>query len=306
MDIAKYICPELIIAELNVETKEEAVRQLVDSIFRTNPSCFSKNVTSDYVYRQVIARENIQTTGVGNGMAFPHARIEQCADLVVAIGISKKGIDFNSIDGHLCHIICLMVTPANQPYTILQMMAAFSRFFVEEENVESIKSESSPHKIAEVLRNSLFVTSKTVLASDVMRPNEQSVLLETSIEQTTQIMHFNKMDVLPVVDEQNTLYGEISCLKIFTYGIPDFFNQLQTVSFVKYLDPFEKYFKFKKNLKVKDLYDPCTSAISQDTTLMEIIFEMTAKNKSKLFVVDKNRLVGVIDRFTIIDRVLFF
>jgi PTS system nitrogen regulatory IIA component len=306
MDIAKYICPELIIPELNAETKEEAVRQLVDSIFKANSSCFSKNVTSDYVYGKVIARENIQTTGLGNGMAFPHARIEQCTDLVVVIGVSKKGIDFKSVDGNPCCVICLMVTPVHQPYIILQMMAAFSRFFMKEENVESIKSESSPHKIAEVLKNSLLITSKTVLARDVMRSNEQSVLLETSIEQTTQIMHFNKMDVLPVVDEQNILYGEISCLKIFTYGIPDFFNQLQTVSFVKYLDPFEKYFKFRKNLKVKDLYDPSTIAISRDTTLMEIIFEMTVKNKSRLFVVDKNRLVGVIDRFTVIDRVLFF
>jgi CBS domain-containing protein len=102
------------------------------------------------------------------------------------------------------------------------------------------------------------------------------------------------------------LCGEISCLNIFTYSIPDFFSRLQTVSFVRHLDPFEKYFRLKKGLKVKDLYVPSTRTIAENTTLMEIIFEMTTNNKSRLYVVDESGLVGVVDRFTVIDRILFF
>ena len=50
-------------------------------------------------------------------------------------------------------------------------------------------------------------------------------------------MHLHRIDVLPVIDSDNNLRGEISCLKIFTYGIPDFFKQLETISFVRYLVP---------------------------------------------------------------------
>jgi mannitol/fructose-specific phosphotransferase system IIA component (Ntr-type) len=306
IEIGKYIRPELIIPDLKCKTKEDAIEQLVARMFDTHTSNALGGLTLQEVYDEVIKRENIQTTGLGNGLAFPHARIERCTDLVVAIGICKNGVDFGSLDGRLCNIICLMVSPARQPYIILQTMAAMSRFFINPRNVEKLKAESSPQQIADMLQTSAPSTGKTVLARDIMQPVNKLVRLDTSIEETTRIMHFNHFDVLPVVDDENRFCGEISCLKIFTYGIPDFFSQLQTISFVRNLDPFEKYFKFRKDLKVRDLYDPGTSSVHRDTTLVEVIFQMTTKNRSELYVLDDDKLVGAIDRFSIIDRILFF
>ncbi|MDD5326827.1 MAG: PTS sugar transporter subunit IIA [Phycisphaerae bacterium] len=306
IEIGKYIRPELIIPELKCKTKQDAIEQLVTRMFYAhNPIAFG-GLNLQQVLDEVIKRENIHTTGLGNGLAYPHARIEQCSDLVLAIGICKDGVDFNSLDGQLCNIICLMISPARQPYIILQTMAAMSRFFINPDNAEKLKTESSPQRIAEMLRTSAPATGKTVLARDIMQPVNKLVRLDTSIEETTRIMHLNHLDVLPVVDSENRFCGEISCLKIFTYGIPDFFSQLQTVSFVKNLDPFEKYFKFRKDLKVGDLYEPGSSPVHKDTTLVEVIFQMTTKNKPELYVLDDNKLIGTIDRFSIIDRVLFF
>jgi predicted transcriptional regulator len=185
-------------------------------------------------------------------------------------------------------------------------MAAMARFFVNPQNVEMLKNESSQQRIAEMLQAFLPASGKVVLAQDIMRPVKKLVYLDTSIEETTRIMHFNHLDVLPVVDDEKRFHGEISCLKIFTYGIPDFFSQLQTISFVRNLDPFEKYFKFRKELKVRDLYDPGTSNVHKDTTLVEVIFQMTSKNRTELYVLDGDKLAGTIDRFSIIDRILFF
>lgn len=305
-DVNKYINPDLIIAQLDVETREQAIRRLVDRIFEKQPTCFDEKATADDIYRQVIARENIQTTGLGSGIAFPHARVNQCRDLVLAIGLAKKGIDFNSRDGLPCNIICLMISPSQKPYIILQVMAALSTFLAEKQNVDDLVAKSSAIQVADTLKNLTLQVHKSVIAADLMQPVGVSVLPETPIQKAANLMHFNQLDVVPVVDKDNNLCGEISCLKIFTYGIPDFFKQLQTVSFVRYLDPFEKYFRFKKDLKVSDLYDHKTAAIQKDTTLMEIVFEMTAKNKSHLFVIDGTRLVGVVDRFSIIHMILFF
>jgi mannitol/fructose-specific phosphotransferase system IIA component (Ntr-type) len=306
IEIGKYIRPELIIPDLKCKTKEDVIRQLVSKMFDTNASYAFGGLAFEKVYDEVIKRENIQTTGLGNGLAFPHARIKLCGDLVMAIGICKDGVDFGSLDGRPCSIVCLMISPASQPYIILQTMAALSRFFINPKNVEKLKAESSPQKIADMLRTSAPAAGKTVLARDIMQPVNKLVHLETSIEETTRIMHLNHLDVLPVVDDDNRFRGEISCLKIFTYGIPDFFSQLQTVSFVRNLDPFEKYFKFRKDLKARDLYDPGTSPVRKDTTLVEVIFQMTTKNRPELYVLDDGKLVGIIDRFSVIDRILFF
>jgi PTS system nitrogen regulatory IIA component len=306
MDVSSYINPLHIIPHLQAQSKQLAIRALVDKIFETEKQCFEGDVKSEAIYNKVIARENMQTTGLGNGIAFPHARLQECTDLVLAIGISHNGIDFASLDAHPCDIICLLISPLRKPYLILQMMAVLARFFADRQNVERMRKCSSSENIAQLLKSSVPTATKTILARDLMKPPKKTALLDTSLEETTQIMHLYQLETLPVVDEESVFFGEISCLNVFTYGIPEFFKQLQTISFIKHLDPFEKYFRVKHGLKVRDLYDRAVGTISPDTTLMEIIFEMTTKNRSHLFVIEGGKLVGIINRFSIIDRVLFF
>ena len=306
IDVSRYIDQKRIIPDLTAQTRQQAIRILVDKIFETDRKLFEADLTSDYIYNKVIERENIQTTGLGNGIAFPHARLQDCTDLVLAVGVSKTGIDFDSFDRQPCNIICLLISPERKPYLNLQMMALLARFLADEQNIEQIKNCFSAEKIVHFLKNSVPATAKTILARDLMKPPKKTVLLDTSLEKTTQMMHLYQLETLPVVNKENVFFGEISCLNVFAYGVPEFFRQLQTVSFVKYLDPFEKYFRVRHGLTVKDLYDHDVHAISPDTTLMEIIFEMTAKNRSHLFVIENGKLIGVINRFSIIDRILFF
>ena len=305
-ELQKYIRADLILPDMDCKHKDEAISRLVQKVFEKNRSDALDGLSCQEILNEVLERENISTTSIGNGLAFPHARLEKCSDLVVAIGICKNPLDFKSLDKKPCEMVCLMISPAHKPYIILQVMAAMTRVLSDRANFDKIKSMSSPGQIAEFLAQTAFTDTRTVFARDIMKPVQKYVTLEDPIEQVARTMHLNHYDVLPVVDENNVLSGQISCLNIFSYGIPDFFNQLQTASFVRYMDPFEKYFKLKKDLKVKDLYDLHTSPISQDATLLEIIFQMAAKNKAELFVVDDGKLVGLIDRFSIIDRILFF
>jgi PTS system nitrogen regulatory IIA component len=306
IDVGRYIDQKRIIHNLIAPTKQQAIRTLVEKIFETDRNWSVENVTSEYVYSKIIERENIQTTGVGNGVAFPHARLQECTDLIMAVGISQAGIDFASLDKRPCNIICLLVSPERKPYLILQMMAVLARFFSDIKHIEQIKNCSASEDIAQLIKSSVPTATKTILARDLMRPPKKTVLLETSLEKATHMMHLYQLETLPVVDEKNVFFGEISCLNVFAYGVPEFFRQLQTVSFIKHLDPFEKYFRVKHGLTVKDLYDHDVGTISPDTTLMEIIFQMTAKNRSHLFVIEDGKLIGVINRFSIIDRILFF
>jgi len=306
IDVGRYIEQKRIIPDLTARTREQAIRILVDKIFETDRDSFGADVTGDYIYSKVIERENIQTTGLGNGIAFPHARLQECSDLVMAMGVSRGGIDFASFDRKHSNIICLLISPERKPYLILQMMAVLARFFSDTQHIEQIKNSTAGEDIAQLIKSSVPTTTKTILARDLMKPPKKTVLPDTSIEKTTHMMHLYQLETLPVVNEENVFFGEISCLNVFAYGVPEFFKQLQTVSFIKHLDPFEKYFRVRHGLKVKDLYDHDVGTISPDTTLMEIIFEITAKNRSHLFVIEDGKLIGIINRFSIIDRILFF
>ena len=305
--LSKYIDSELIMTNLEVVSKEEAIKVLSDKIFEVHPE-WSNGINTDTIYESVVARENISTTGIGKGMAFPHIRIDDWGKFVVAIGIVRKGVDFKSVDDIPVKFICLMISSTEEPYIILQTMASIIRFFNQGQDINSfLKENKSSSQIVSELLKSDVSSSNVIIARDMARPVKHFVDLDMTIEELTRSMHLNKRDVLPVVDECHVFKGEISCLEIFEYGLPDFFKQLVTISFVRHIDPFEKYFRIKRNLKVKDFFLKDTKPIKEDTTLVEIIFEMTVRKRSQLFIVDEaGKLIGLIDRFSIIDKILFF
>ncbi|MFH1665104.1 MAG: PTS sugar transporter subunit IIA [Candidatus Omnitrophota bacterium] len=306
LSINKLLNPALIIPDLRAKTKEEAISTLVDRLFEV-PEASGYRKTRKDVYGAVMERENVQTTGIGNEMAFPHARIEGWGKFAIAMAVNKEGLDFGSLDGKPVKVILLMVSSPDEPYIILQAMAAIVRVLSAiNYDMSLFQQPAAAERILKMFEDADVIPPEQILARDIARPVINSVKLETSVEDATRMMHLKQADILPVVDENNVYRGEISCLDIFEYGMPDFFKQLNTISFVRHIDPFERYFRIKRNLKVRDIFTG-TEPIRSGRTLIEIIFDMTVKHKAKLFVVnDEGVLEGLIDRFCIIDKILFF
>ena len=305
VDISKYINTDLIIPNLKPDTKENVFRVMAEHLIAHKPNCLSASLNSELLFHSLMDRESTQNTGLGDGVGFPHARIDQCDDFCCVIGFCKEGFDYGSRDGKACHLVCMMISCIDKPYIILQVMADLARLICEK-NIDLSDGDFTQEELRNLIVHNIEVKHGLIQAKDMMRPVQKSVNVNDSIQQAARTMHLHHKDILPVLDDDGNLLGEISCLDIFRYGIPDFFNQLQTVSFVRHIDPFEKYFKYQKDLLVRDIYKEEVPVISQQQTLMEIIFEMTVKNHSLLFVVDGSKLVGLIDRFSIIDKILFF
>jgi len=72
-------------------------------------------------------RENLGSTGIGQGIAVPHGKVEGLDKLVAVLGISKKGIDFNSLDGEPVYIFFLLVAPKDAAGPHLKALARISR-----------------------------------------------------------------------------------------------------------------------------------------------------------------------------------
>jgi Kef-type K+ transport system membrane component KefB/mannitol/fructose-specific phosphotransferase system IIA component (Ntr-type) len=89
-------------------------------------------------------REEALSTGIGNGVALPHARIDGMREPMVVVGISETGIDFNSPDGRPANVIFLILTPSNQPGVQLEIASEIARLF------------KNPHVSDNVLRTNSF------------------------------------------------------------------------------------------------------------------------------------------------------
>jgi len=101
------------------------------------------------------------------------------------------------------------------------------------------------------------------------------------------------------------IMGEITVDRLFRYGLPDFFSQLKSVSFIAEFDPFEKYFEDERDMLVRDIVAAEVLTVPLDYTIMEIVFELTIRSVIQLYVVDEDdRWVGTIDKGTLLDNVI--
>ena len=97
----------------------------------TSMACEASGLNTSEVEAAVWEREETLPTGIGNGVALPHARIDGISKPIVAVGVSDTGIDFDAPDDKLAHIIFLILTPASDPEAQLEITAGLARLFRE-------------------------------------------------------------------------------------------------------------------------------------------------------------------------------
>lgn len=96
-------------------------------------------------------RERIMSTGIGFGIAIPHAKIKPVKKIAFALGISKKGIDFDSMDGKPVNIVILIAAGENQHKDYLGLMSSIMTVLKDETTKEAIINSSSKAEVLEIL-----------------------------------------------------------------------------------------------------------------------------------------------------------
>jgi len=108
MKLTDIVVREAIIESLEARDKKSAIKELVEVIKSTRKPTGFKLYD---VVEAVLKREKVGTTGMGGGIAIPHAKLDGLTTLVGAFGRSREGIDFNAVDGEKVHLVFLIVSP---------------------------------------------------------------------------------------------------------------------------------------------------------------------------------------------------
>jgi len=111
----------MIIPELESQDREGVLREMVDFLK-------SKNKISKYkeLCEKLVQRENLGSTAIGEGVAIPHCKMKGVKNPIVLLAISKKGVNFYSLDGKPSHIFFLVVSSPDNPSLNLQILAAIA------------------------------------------------------------------------------------------------------------------------------------------------------------------------------------
>ncbi|RPI61406.1 MAG: PTS sugar transporter subunit IIA [Ignavibacteriales bacterium] len=122
MKVSELLKPEFIISELNGESKEEIINELID-LFKNDP----RVEDIDKVRSAVLDREKVMSTGVGKGFAIPHGKTNAVKEIVGAFGKIKDGIDYDALDGNPVNLVFLLVGKDNLISTHIKLLSRISR-----------------------------------------------------------------------------------------------------------------------------------------------------------------------------------
>ena len=141
MKISDFLCAKAVTADLKGTNKGEIIEELVGLL--VGAGAIEKKSKAKLI-EVLLAREALGSTAIGQGIAIPHGKNESVGKLTAGLGVSKKGIDFDSLDGEPAYIFFLLVAPIDSAGPHLKALARISRLLKDKyfrENLKSAKDE---------------------------------------------------------------------------------------------------------------------------------------------------------------------
>ncbi len=146
MKLKDLLSEDVIIIPLQNTEKNKIIKELVDVLYRAH-----RIKDRDAVLKAVLERERVMSTGMGDGVAIPHAKSDAVDNLVAAFGITKEDVDFKSIDEKPVRLIFLLVGPTDQTGPHLKALSRISRLMHREEFRKKLASARSSKEVIEAI-----------------------------------------------------------------------------------------------------------------------------------------------------------
>ncbi len=112
---------ELIIPDLKSRTRDEVLKEIVDFLRSKGKVSRGKSL-----YEKLVQREELGSTAIGDGVAIPHCKLKGLKGPLLALGISRPGVDFGAPDERPSHLFFVVVCSPDDPSTSLQILAAIA------------------------------------------------------------------------------------------------------------------------------------------------------------------------------------
>ena len=147
MKLSKKIKKSAIRTEMKASNKDEALKELVELL------CSAYNLKEkDTILEAIVKREEKQSTGVGMGLAVPHAKTPVVDQLYIAFGRSPDGIDFDSADGEKATLFFILVSPRDISGPHIKALAKISRMMKNEDIRKALVACTSEKEFTEIIK----------------------------------------------------------------------------------------------------------------------------------------------------------
>jgi PTS system fructose-specific IIA component/PTS system nitrogen regulatory IIA component len=148
MKLSEIIPDGAISPELEAVEKEEVIKEMVNSLVAAGKI---QESVSKKIVKALMDREELGSTGIGSGVAVPHAKHDAITDLVCAFGRSKKGINFDALDGEPVYVVFLLLSSKSASGAHLEALAFISRLVRDDKYVRFLRDAKDIKDIRDLL-----------------------------------------------------------------------------------------------------------------------------------------------------------
>ncbi|MBW1616626.1 MAG: PTS sugar transporter subunit IIA [Deltaproteobacteria bacterium] len=146
MKILNFLQKEAIITNLSARNKKETLEELAAPVAKI------LKIDNEILVRALMEREQLGSTGYDNGVGLPHAKLKNIDDTVLSFGVSKKGIDFDSLDGGPTNIFFLLLTSENSAGIHLRLLAKISKILKNENFRKKVMKAETGAEILSIIK----------------------------------------------------------------------------------------------------------------------------------------------------------
>lgn len=148
MKIMDFLSEEAITTDLKNVNKTEAIKELVDLLIVSGDI---DKKDKNRVVELLLAREALGSTAIGHNVGIPHAKVDCIKSLIGAFGLSRKGVDFDSLDGEPVYIFFLLLAPQDSAGPHLKALARISRLIKDKYFRDTLKAAREKKDVIRII-----------------------------------------------------------------------------------------------------------------------------------------------------------
>lgn len=147
MRISELLHKEAIVCGLISQDKESVIAELAGPLAKIS------GMAEEELVRVLMDRERMGSTGIGSGIGIPHGKSKEVPEPVMAFGLSREGIDFESLDKKPVHIFFMLLTPENAPNIHLKLLAGIAKILRNDPFRQRLMMAKTPDEVIKILRD---------------------------------------------------------------------------------------------------------------------------------------------------------
>jgi len=145
-----FFKPDCVVTGLSVQSKKRLLEFIADRFALSNPE-----LDANSIFDRLIERERLGSTGLGKGIALPHARIDDLTEARAIFVSLNQPVDFDSIDNQPVDLVVALIVPSDANNEHLKILAGLAGFFINDDNCQTLRNSNDPQQVVDMLRESI-------------------------------------------------------------------------------------------------------------------------------------------------------